>query len=273
MITPRALWLDCCCIPRPYSLCRIAERCCETLCLAWPAELLSAVQECQPNFVFVEYDYPDRLRLRAIPLLRRHFPGLPLLMLTEYHSEALGIWALRHRVWDYRVKPITENVLSRLIEVLAGRELRPQPQGWLADSFPPELIAPSGQLRKPLIAAPRTAEAVAYISEHYAQAVRIETLARLCHLSESEFSCIFHQEHGTSYRRFLLSYRIAMARDLLAEPQASVSQVAYAVGFNDLSYFGRMFRRLVGEPATRYQQRLHCPEQLRDGANHQDCAE
>ncbi|MDN5851051.1 MAG: AraC family transcriptional regulator [Nitrococcus sp.] len=107
----------------------------------------------------------------------------------------------------------------------------------------------------------------------YAEAVRIETVARHCQLSESEFSRIFHHEHGTSFRRFLLSYRIAMARDFLAAPHASVSQVAYAVGFNDLSYFGRMFRRLVGEPATRYQQRLHCPEQRPDEANHQDCAE
>ncbi|MGH8214364.1 MAG: helix-turn-helix domain-containing protein, partial [Rhodanobacteraceae bacterium] len=57
----------------------------------------------------------------------------------------------------------------------------------------------------------------------------------------------------------LLNYRIAMARDFLAEPSASISQVAYAVGFNDLSHFGRMFRRLVGEPATRYHQRVSPP--------------
>lgn len=204
--------------------CRIAEGCCDTRCLTWPEEVVSAVQEWRPNFVFVEYDYPDRVRLRTIPLLRRHFPELPVLMLTVYHSEALATWALRHRVWGYRVKPITENVLSRLIEVLAGGALRAQPHGWLADTFPPELIAPSGQLRKPLIAAPRTAAVVAYISEHYAGAVGIETVAQLCHLSESEFSRTFHHGHGTSFRRFLLSYRIAMARDFLAAPHTSGTQ-------------------------------------------------
>ena len=40
-------------------------------------------------------------------------------MLTEYHSEALAIWAYRHRVWDYRVKPITDKVLSRVLGALA----------------------------------------------------------------------------------------------------------------------------------------------------------
>lgn len=273
MTTPRALWLDCCFTPQRHSLARIAERCCDMRCVNRPSAVLSAVHEWRPNFVCVEYDYPDRVRLRAIPLLRRHVPELPLLMLTEYHSEELAIWAFRHRVWDYRVKPITEDVLSRLIDVLAGGELRPQPHGWLADAIPRDLVAPSGHLRKPLIAAPRTAPAVIYISEHYAEAVRIETLARLCHLSASEFSRTFHHEHGISFRRFLLNYRIAMARDFLAEPQASVSQVAWAVGFNDVSHFGRMFRRLVGEPATRYQRRLHSPEQRADEANPHDRAE
>ncbi|MDN5850706.1 MAG: helix-turn-helix domain-containing protein, partial [Nitrococcus sp.] len=53
---------------------------------------------------------------------------------------------------------------------------------------------------------------------------------------------------------------------LKAAPHASVSQVAYAVGFNDLSYFGRMFRQLVGEPATCYQQRLGQNPALRQTA-------
>lgn len=58
------------------------------------------------------------------------------------------------------------------------------------------------------------------------------------------------------YLRFLLHYRIDRAREFLAEPLASVSQVAYEVGFNDLSYFGRVFRRIVGVPASHFQQRL-----------------
>lgn len=37
-----------------------------------------------------------------------------------------------------------------------------------------------------------------------------------------------------------------MARNFLAESCTSVSEVAYSVGFNDLSHIGRMFRRMVG---------------------------
>ena len=273
MVSLRSLWIDCCCNPQHCGLVRVAQRCCDTLRIRWPAEPVPSLHECRPGFACVEYDYPDQARLRAIPLLRHEFPSLPVLMLTEYHSEALAVWAYRHRVWDYRVKPITDDVLSRVLGALARLASNTQPHAWLSDSLPSELITPAGHLRKPVVAAPRTAPAVAFVSEHFGEPIRLETTARLCHLSESEFSRVFHHEHNVSFRRFLLNYRIAMARDFLAEPSASVSQVAYAVGFNDLSHFGRMFRRLVGEPATRYPHRVTPPGQRPEDTDRENRAE
>lgn len=271
MAAPRVLWLDYCCAPQRHSLFRVAQACSDARRITWPAELQLTVHAFEPHTVCVEYDYPDQARLRAIPLVRRAFPALPVLMLTEYHSEALAVWAYRHRVWDYRVKPITDEFLLRVLDGATGSGV--QPHGWLVDELPSELIAPAGHMRKPLVAGPRTASAIAFVSEHYGEVIRIETMAGLCHLSESEFSRVFHREHSMSFRRFLLDYRIAMARDFLAEPHASVSQVAYAVGFNDLSHFGRMFRRLVGEPATRYHQRVSPTGPVPDDANRHRRAE
>lgn len=255
MGTLRAVWIDFCHVPRRHGLFLDAPGDCDVLRVTLPEAIPAAIRGHRAQFICIEYDYPDQARLRAVPMVRREFPALPVLMLTEYHSEALAIWAYRSRVWDYRVKPVDEKTLARLVESMA-RASRPAGDGWLAQPFPSDLIAPAGHLRKPLVAAPHTTAAVAYISEHYAEACRIETVAGVCHLSESEFSRVFHREHGVSFRRFLLQYRIAKARDFLSEPHASVSQVAYAVGFNDLSHFGRMFRRIVGMPATHYQRNL-----------------
>jgi AraC-like DNA-binding protein len=256
MGTPRAVWIDFCRVPHQHGLFLGAQRDCAVLRVTQPGAIPSAVHGHRPHFICIEYDYPDQARLRFVPWVRREFPVLPLLMLTEFHSEALAVWAFRSRVWDYRVKPVDENTLAHLIDAMAHASLAARDDGGLTEPFPSDLIAPAGHLRRPLIAAPHTAAAVAYITEHYAEACRIEPIAVLCHLSESEFSRVFHREHGISFRRFLLQYRIAKARDFLAEPHSSVSEVAYAVGFNDLSHFGRMFRRIVGMPATRYQRNL-----------------
>lgn len=252
-VRSRGLWVDLCYVPNAHGLVALAQRSCDTVRVAPAESIFRAIQSHRPQFVCVEYDYPDTKRLRILTQIVCKYPALPLLMLTEFHSEALAIWAFRSGVWDYRVKPITADTLARLLAGLAEASWKRDLSGQVHDPFPRDLIAPSGHLRRPLTAAQRTAAAAAYIIEHYAEPVPIGYVAELCHLSESGFSRAFHREHGVSFRRFLLLYRIAKARDFLAEPHASVSEIAFAVGFNDLSFFGRMFRRIVGVPATRYQ--------------------
>lgn len=258
MAIPRTIWVDLCRIPQRSNLSLDAKSWCDPRRVTRLLEIHSAIAAHRPQFVCIEYDYPDRTRLGAVTLIRRDYPALPVLTLTEYHSEALAIWAFRWRVWDYRVKPLTADTLARLIAAIARAGEQMQSHGWSMDLLPPDLVAPAGHLRSPFFAARRTAAVVAWVNEHFDEPIRLDTVARFCHLSESEFSRIFHREHGLPFRRFLLQYRIAKARDLLAEPDTSISQVASAVGFNDLSQFGRMFRRCVGVPATEYQ-RSHSP--------------
>ena len=250
----RAVWIDLRCAPQQPGLWPEARPHCDLARITQLAEAPLAIAAHRPHFVGIEYDYPDRARLAAVSWVRRQFPALPVLMFTEYHTEALAVWALRSRGWDYRVKPVTAETLARLIEALMSAIADPAVrQAWLPTELPPDLRPPAGHLRMPLQATPRTAAAVDWVDEHYAEPCPIKVVAGLCHLSESEFSRAFHREQGAPFSSFLLQYRVARARDFLGEPGSSVSQVAYAVGFNDLSYFGRVFRRFVGMPATQYQ--------------------
>lgn len=256
MGAPRAVWIDLCCMPQAHGLWRVAASACDVHRVTRLGDASGAIAAHRPHFACVEYDYPDRRRLRAVPLLRRECPALPLLMLTEYHSEALAIWAFRSRVWDYRVKPVAAEAMVQLVGALARAGRSPAAGSGMPDPMPPTLVAPAGHLRRPLAAARRTALAAAWIGEHFGETIRLAHVARMCLLSESEFSRTFHREQGVSFRRFLLEYRIARAREYLADTGTPVSQVAYAVGFNDLSQFGRVFRRVTGLPATQYRARL-----------------
>lgn len=255
MTTHRAVWFDFCCLPHPWGPFREVPPGTDFVRVTTAARIHAAVREHRPHFACIEFDYPDAARLRSVTCIRHAYPALPLVMLTEYHSEALAIWAFRSGVWDYRVKPVTAHTLHHIVDVLdeaaSGHGARLAP-----GALPDDLIAPAGHLRRPLSTSLRTAEALAYVGEHYAETVRIEIVAALCHLSVSEFSRTFHRENETTFRRFLLHYRIGKAREFLREPNTSVSEVAYAVGFNDLSQFGRMFRTMVGVAASDYQRRM-----------------
>jgi len=99
---------------------------------------------------------------------------------------------------------------------------------------------------------PSTTSAVAYIEANLAGRVSLGGAARACRLSPCELSRRFRQEQRETFSAYVLRRRIERARALLAAGEQPVSQVAYAVGFNDLSYFARVFRRMVGMPASEY---------------------
>lgn len=214
------------------------------------------IRHFRPQLACIEFDYPDQARLRAVPFLMRTFPALPLLMFTEYHSEALALWAFRSGVWDYRVKPVAGHILARSIEVLAARTEASCPDPLRGKDLPADLIEPAGHLRRAPSVARKTGLAVAHIARHFARDLTRDALADLCHLSPSEFSRAFTREQGSTFAHFVLEYRITMARNFLAEPHMTISQAAFSAGFNDTSYFSRAFRRLAGVTATEYQRHV-----------------
>jgi len=247
------LWIDLCTQPANHRLFHLVSIEHPAVRLDGFDDFAGALQHYHPRLVCIEFDYPDKARLQAVPSLAGAFPELPLLMFTEYHSEALAVWAFRSGVSDYRVKPIQYRTLVRSIDTLLAVAASSRKHRPLAPWLPADLIEAAGHLQKPPTSSQKTGVAVAYIVRHFAEDLRRNALADLSHISRSEFSRAFRREQGTSFKQFLLAYRIAKARDFLAEPHMTVSQAAYSAGFSDTSYFSRLFRRFAGMTASEYQ--------------------
>ena len=91
------------------------------------------------------------------------------------------------------------------------------------------------------------APALRHIEANFRKRLWETDLARMCDLSTSEFSREFHRVVGTTFVDHVTTLRIREAQRLLRQPGATVTDVSYAVGFSDPSYFGRAFRRRVGD--------------------------
>jgi len=172
---------------------------------------------------------------------------LPILMLTENNAKSLANWALRRCIWDYLVKPVS---IRRLCNSLTNLEKAKPPQDqprtqWAPDSAhpdPPPVISTSTTL----------APAVSYITTNFSEKLRMATAARLCDLSPFQFSRMFKKEHGFAFRDYVVRARIERAAELMRYSSSSVTEAAFDVGFNDLSYFARMFRRQLGVTPSSY---------------------
>jgi iron complex transport system substrate-binding protein len=90
-------------------------------------------------------------------------------------------------------------------------------------------------------------QAVTLLHECYNTSLTLNDLAGRLNLSKTHFRRLFHAYTGKSPKEFLVSIRIAEAKHLLLEGMP-MKQVAIAVGYEDLFYFMRVFKKNVGIP-------------------------
>jgi len=95
-----------------------------------------------------------------------------------------------------------------------------------------------------------------YLGENCGASVQVWEAARICRMSESYFMSFFRQVTGLSFIKYLNQYRIERSQFLLANTDESMVDISQKVGFCDQSYFGTVFRRLVGLTPGAYRRRL-----------------
>lgn len=89
-------------------------------------------------------------------------------------------------------------------------------------------------------------KAVNYANEHFDQPLTLDDVAEQVHLNPSYFSTLFKKETGVGFSDYLAKVRIERSKALLKDRRHSIMAVAILVGFEDQSYFSKVFRRLTG---------------------------
>lgn len=94
-----------------------------------------------------------------------------------------------------------------------------------------------------------------YISEHFAEPLRLGEVAHVFGFSEGYFSAIFRQNFAQTFSEYLLAYRLERGKELLESTGISVGEIAFQVGFNSYSYFCTAFKKKEGISPRRYRER------------------
>src|ERR1700693_622764 len=98
----------------------------------------------------------------------------------------------------------------------------------------------------------RVRMARAYISNHQTEDFSLSDVARSIHISSFYLCKIFKKATGLTFIEFRNRLRIESAMKLLTNPNQSVSEIAYRVGFQSLAQFNRLFRRIIGQSPTTF---------------------
>lgn len=96
----------------------------------------------------------------------------------------------------------------------------------------------------------RMQKAISHIHENLRENFSVAELAQIAGFSESYFSKLFRQITGQSVITYQNSLRVTHARNLIQLGDCNVSEAAAAVGFRDIYYFSRMYKKLLGAPPS-----------------------
>lgn len=112
----------------------------------------------------------------------------------------------------------------------------------------PQLQVPDSTLHERLVL-----QAVQYIKAHYTETISLQQAADHVNVSRNYFSEIFKRVTEQNFIDFVIDMRVKRAKELLLGSSLKVYEVAEQSGFNDVKYFSKQFKKIVGMTPSEFQ--------------------
>jgi AraC-like DNA-binding protein/ligand-binding sensor protein len=95
-----------------------------------------------------------------------------------------------------------------------------------------------------------------FILEHQTENLRLGHVAKAVNTSTFYFCKMFKKVTGINFTDYLSRVRIEKSKNLLLNPNLRVSEIAFEVGFQSLTHFNRVFKKILGQSPTEYRDQL-----------------
>ena len=148
------------------------------------------------------------------------------------------------RTWEKNplIPPDKYNAIVRLLSFF-GEQL---------SSLANQLVLERQNAEPPLVKKARE-----YIAEHKNEPLSLSAVARAAGASVFHFCKVFRKTTGLKFTDYVARVRLEDAKTQLLNPNRRISEVAYDVGFQSLTQFNRMFKRVFGQSPTEFREHLH----------------
>jgi len=103
---------------------------------------------------------------------------------------------------------------------------------------------------------PVITKARAYIHEHQTEEIKLGQVAKAVNMSSYYFCKMFKKVTGINFTDYVARIRIEKSKNLLLNPNLRVSEIAFEVGFQSLTHFNRVFKKILGQSPTEYRAQL-----------------
>ncbi len=179
------------------------------------------------------------------------------IFLTCHDEFSYAQTAIQNRANNYLLKPVIYSDLTRLLqqvsENLMKKEQKEQYEAYGRDLVKEKLILSdqTSKSKEQIVD-----EVKAYIRSHLSEDLNAELLAKEQFISADYLYRIFKKITGLTLGEFIMKERMFCAKELLRNPESNVVSVAISTGFNNYSYFSRVFKNEVGISPSAYRRKV-----------------
>lgn len=103
---------------------------------------------------------------------------------------------------------------------------------------------------------PCVSRALEYIKNNYTSDISIEELCSELNINKCYFCSIFKKEVGTTFINYLNEYKIEKSKELLKNSNLSLLDVAISVGFNNQSYYSKVFKKITNKTPIEFRNEI-----------------
>ncbi len=105
-------------------------------------------------------------------------------------------------------------------------------------------------------------KAINFIDTHCIMPLSLDEVARKSGMSKFYFARTFKSVTGTTFKNYHNQKRIEKAKNMFLQQKISITDVCFSIGFNDVSYFNRIFKKIEGISPSCFQKRLTIDSRL-----------
>lgn len=213
------------------------------------AQAQSVFKEHPVDLMLCDIEMPQGNGLELFEWVKSYYPETECIFVTCHDEYEYLRSAMQLGSCDYILKPVNYDQLREALDSVRSRlEKRHSKDLQTPGTGTPKAISP----RVVQAASPYIAKALEYISSHLTQPMSVPEIADSVHLNEQYFMRLFKKETGSSILQYITAQRIALSMEYLRETDLPVTEVALNSGFDNYSYFNRIFKRFTGETPSRY---------------------
>ncbi len=162
-----------------------------------------------------------------------HYGFIPLhpVILHELIQQMLSEWRTQGHLERLHVKTLFYQLIYELLQQMDQQQV---------SIFGPNL----------------TAQLIRYMQEYYAEPLTLDIMAKAFHYSAPYLSKHFRRDTGSSIIDYLIGIRMNKAGTLLRQTGLTLKEIAVCVGYTDVSYFIRMFKKQTGVTPKQFREEL-----------------